>query len=165
MLIELADWKLEADVPLTMALSGSQAKEHCTCGYCKNFYAAIDRAYPMLRPFLLQFGIDIEGPDELCPFEPTIYEATYIIQGHIVQKGMQQLYLSDVPLMIRSAPESDICTEHPAPYFTLTVGLLELPWLLPDPMEDVISPANEEDFLERMQKKLLQRLAAEHILS
>lgn len=165
MLIELGDWKLEADVSLTMALSVAQAKEHCTCGYCRNFYSAIDKAYPGLRPFLSRFGIDVEGPDELCPFEPTIYEATYIVQGYIVQKGSQQLYFDGIPLLIQSASESDICTEHPAPYFTLTIGLLELPWLLLEPMADVISPANEDAFLQRMQKKLLKRLDKEQICS
>lgn len=165
MLIELADWKLEVDIPLTMTLSGAQAKEHCTCGYCENFYTSIDRTYPTLRPFLAQFGLDVEGPDELCPFEPTIYEATYIVQGEIVQKGKQQLYLTDVPLILRSAPESDIYTMHPAPYFTLSVGLLELPWMLSEPMTEVISPANEKEFLERMQRKLLQRLEMEQVLS
>lgn len=165
MLIELGDWKLEADVALTMALSGTQAQAHCTCGYCRNFYAGIDVAYPRLRNFLSQFGINVEGPDELCPFEPTIYEATYIVQGFIAQKGSQQLYFEDMPLLFRSASESDICTEHPSPYFTVTVGLLELPWLLSEPMSDVISPANEEAFLQRMQEKLLQRLGNEKIYS
>lgn len=45
MLIELADWKMDVDIPLTMLLSDKQAKEHCACGYCRNFYAAID--YPL----------------------------------------------------------------------------------------------------------------------
>lgn len=165
MLIELADWQLEADVPFTMSLSGSQAKNHCTCGYCRNYYLGIDRAYPMLRPFLAQFGIDVEGPDELCPFEPTIYEATYIVQGSILRKGKMQLCIGDIPLLIQSSTESDLYTEHPAPYFTLSIGLLELPWLLSEPMSDVVSPANEAEFLERMQSKLLLRVETEQILS
>ena len=165
MLIELADWKLDVDVPLTMVISGSQAKEHCTCGYCRNYYAAIDQAYPSIRPFLSQFGIDVEGPDELCPFEPTIYEATYIVQGHILQMGKQPLCIADIPLVIGSSSESDIYTEHPTPYFTICIGLMELPWLLEEPMSDVISPANEDGFLERMQKKLLLRLDTDQISS
>ena len=165
MLIELADWKLEVDVPLTMTLSGAQAREHCTCGYCTNFYASIDRRYPTLRSFLSQFGIDVEGPDELCPFEPTIYEATYVIQGHIVKRGRQRLYFEDIPLVLCSASESDVYTEHPMPYFTLSVGLLELPWVLSEPMSEVVSPANEKEFMERMQIKLLQRLESEQVLS
>lgn len=165
MLIELADWELDVDISLTMSLSDKQAKEHCTCGYCRNFYAAIDGAYPGLRPFLQRFGIHAEGPDELCPYEPTIYEVTYIVQGCVRHKGKQSLYIDDVPLTIRTSLESDICTEHPEPYFTLCIGLMELPWLLDEPMSEVISPANEDEFLSRMQKKLLARLQDDPIPS
>lgn len=165
MRICLADWVVDVDIPLTMELSVGQAKEHCDCGYCRNYYAVIDTAYPSLRPFLAQFGVDVEGPDELCPFEPTIYEATYIVQGKIVVKGSQSLRIDDIPLTIRSAETADIHTEHPLPYFTLCVGLMELPWVLDEPMEQVISPANEEDFLERMEQKLLMRLSNEQIMT
>ena len=165
MLIELADWKMDVDIPLTMLLSDKQAREHCTCGYCRNFYAAIDSVYPMLRPFLLKFGIQVEGPDELCPFEPTIYEVSYIVQGRVMHEGKQPLYIDGVPLKIQTSQQSDICTEHPEPFFVLSVGLMELPWLLEEPMSEVISPANEEEFLSRMQKKLLARIPNDSLLS
>lgn len=165
MYICLADWVLDVDIPLTMELSAGQAKDHCDCGYCRNFYAAIDSAYPSLRAFLARFGIDVEGPDELCPFEPTIYEATYIVQGKLVTKGSQSLRIDDIPLAISSAETADIHTEHPLPYFTLCVGLMELPWVLDEPMEQVISPANEEGFLERMEQKLLMRLSNKQIMT
>lgn len=165
MLIELADWQLEVDIPLTMALSVGQTHDHCTCGYCRNYYAAIDSAYPAIRPFLSRFGVDVEGPDELCPFEPTIYEATYIVQGYILRKGSHNLTVANIPLEICSSEDSDICTEHPKPYFTLCIGLMELPWLLAEPMDDVVSPANEEEFLHRMQQKLLLRLGTEQLNS
>ena len=165
MLIELADWQMEADVALTMKISSAQAKDHCMCGYCRNYYEAIDSAHPLLRRFFQQFGVDIEGPDELCPFEPTIYEATYIVQGKVLRKGTQQLYVDGIPLSICSWDESDLYTEHPSPYFTLTVGLIELPWVLSESMAEVISPANEDGFMERMQRKLLQRAQNDPITS
>lgn len=161
MQICLADWVLDVDIPLTMELSVGQAKDHCDCGYCRNFYAAIDAAYPSLRPFLARFGIDVEGPDELCPFEPTIYEATYIVQGRILGEGSLPLRIDDIPLTIRPAETADIHTEHPMPYFTLCAGLMELPWVLSEPMDQVVSPANEEGFLRRMEQKLLSRLDGE----
>ena len=157
MLINLADWLLDIDVDLTMTISAAQAKEHCTCGYCRNYYIGLDRSYPSVRPFLAKFGLVAEAPDELCPFEPTIFEASYIVQGNIVRKGVQQLRIDEVPLTIRTSDEADIYTEHPKPYFVLQIGLLELPWVLSEPMSEVISPANEEEFLDRMHKKLLQR--------
>lgn len=156
MRIELADWHLEVDVTLNMELSGAQAADHCTCGYCRNFYEAIDQVCPTLRPFLAKFGLNIEGPDELCPLEPTIYEATYIVQGNILQQGTTPLRIDGIPFKIRSSEASDMRTEHPVPYFTLCFGLIELPWVLSEPMEDVISPANEEEYLRRIETKLLQ---------
>ena len=39
----------------------------------------------------------------------------------------------------------------------LEVGELELPWVMDEPWEDVISPANEPEFLERMYRKLMAR--------
>lgn len=165
MRIALADWLLEVNVPLTMDLSVGQAQEHCDCGYCRNYYAGLDRACPSLRPFLAQFGLDAEGPDELCPFEPTIYEATYIVQGQIIHHGQEQLYIDQIPLRIYPAKDADMCTEHPDPYFVLRIGLMELPWSLDEPMDQVVSPANEEAYLQRMQDKLLKLLDTEQITS
>lgn len=158
MRFDLLDWVLDVDVPLTMELSSSQASDHCQCGYCRNYYAALDASLPTLRPFLSRFGINAEAPDELCPFEPTIYEATYVIQGNILEKGTQNLLIDGVPLEILDAQEADIHTEHPMPYFTLRIGLMELPWLLDEPQSNVVSPANDPGYIERMERKLLRRL-------
>ena len=165
MRLTLGDWLLDVDIELTMSISAAQASEHCDCGYCKNFYETLDAAYPSIRPFLMKFGLHAEAPDELCPFEPTIYEATYIVQGTILQFGTQNLTIDGVPLTICSSQQADMCTEHPEPYFTLCIGLMELPWSLPEPMDQVISPAKEEEYLLRMQQKLLQRLDNETIRS
>lgn len=163
--LTLGDWLLDVDIEMTMSLSVAQAKAHCNCGYCRNFYAALDEEYPSVRPFLTNFGLDAEGPDELCPFEPTIYEATYIVQGQILRFGTQKIRVDGVPLDIMSLLQADMFTEHPEPYFTLRLGLMELPWKLPEPMGQVVSPANEEAYILRMQRKLLSRLEAETIIS
>lgn len=163
--IALADWLLDVDIALTMELSAGQAKDHCDCGYCRNYYAGIDWVYPNLRPFLARFGLDAEAPDELCPFEPTIFEANYIVQGQILHSGKESLYIDRIPLEICSSNIADMCTEHPEPYFVLRIGLMELPWSLTEPMDQVISPANEDAYLQRMQQKLLHRLEAEQITS
>ena len=39
----------------------------------------------------------------------------------------------------------------------LEVGEVELPWVLAEDWEDVISPANEPEFLEKMYRKLIRR--------
>jgi len=165
MVLKLADWILDVDISLTMEISAEQARSHCECGYCRNFYHDIDRACPELRTFMAQFGIDITAPDELCPFEPTIYEATYVVQGSIVQKGSVPLYLNGIPVYLQNAEDADLETAHPMPYFTVTVGLIELQWVLDEPMQEVVSPANDPEYLLRMQRKLLDRLSADEVFS
>ena len=157
LILELKDWVFDVDIAMNMECSSSQAADHCLCGYCRNYYTAVDSAYPHLRPFLQQFGLNIEGPDELSPFEPTIYEATYLVNGMVLQKGTQPLYLDNTPLYIQSQDESDLETERKAPYFTVVFGLMELPWFLDEPMDQVTSPANEDAYLDRMWNKLLKR--------
>lgn len=165
MQIKLADWLLEVDVAQTMELSVPQAKDHCTCGYCRNFYAAADAAIPGLRPFLKGFGIDIEGPDEFCPFEPTICEATYIVQGSILQRGSEKVHIDGVPLSILTAEQADLKTDHPVPWFALRIGLFELPWVLDEPADQVVSPANTAECLQRMEQKLLSYTLENDLMS
>ena len=63
----------------------------------------IDQSYPYLRPALEQFGINLEGPCELMPFEPTLMLACYRIDGKIRQWGRSQMYISGIPLLPRRA--------------------------------------------------------------
>lgn len=165
MQIMVADWLLDVDVAQTMSISDVQAADHCTCGYCRNFYTATDASLPTFRPFLQQFGVDMEGPDEFSPFEPTIYEATYLVQGEILKKGHQNLRIDGIPLKILTQTEVDFPTSHPAPYFALRIGLFELPWVIDEPMDEVVSPANTEECLNRMEQKLLSYSLENDILA
>lgn len=159
------DWLFDVDVTETMKISGAQAQEHCMCGYCRNYYASVDGNYPGLRGFLAQFGADVEGPDELCPFEPTIYEASYIIQGEILQYGTHPFTVDGIPVKVVDGESADMDTEHPEPYFVLIIGLMELPWALEEDAAEVISPANEDAFLQRMTQKLMARLCDQEFSS
>ena len=165
MIISIADWVFDVDMETNIEYSSLQAAEHCTCGYCRNYYQSIDSAYPDVRPFFAQFGINIEGPDELSPFEPTIYEATFVINGRILQTGKLRIAVDNVPVMVQTADEADLDSERPMPYFALTIGLMELPWVLDEPMDDVVSPANEELYMQRMWKKLMKRAEMEDVVS
>ena len=156
---------LDVDIPLNMQISSAQAEDHCNCGYCRNFYEAIDLVCPSLRAFLAKLGVHVEGPDELSPFEPTIYEVSYIVNGTILERPVEAFYVDQIPVKILSAQEADMDTDRPEPYFVLVIGLIELPWLLDEDPQQVISPANEEQYLQRMQKKLLQRALDENLYS
>ena len=158
MLVTFGDWDFDVDVPMNMQISSEQAADHCMCGYCRNFYQTVDNAYPTLRMFLAQFGAHIEGPDELSPFEPTIYEASYIIHGRVLSRGHQKLFVDGVPIVVLDEKQADIDTERPGPYFVLLVGLMELPWALLEDPQDILSPATEPSYMTRMEKKLLARM-------
>lgn len=164
MVMQIGGWTLDVDVALNMQITSAQAEDHCTCGYCRNFYETIDSSCPSLRPFLAKLGVHVDGPDELSPFEPTIYEASYIVNGKILKRSEQKLYIDGVPVKIVDAVHADMDTIRPEPYFVLVIGLIELPWVLDEDPSQVVSPANEEQYLQRMQRKLMSR-AAEDICS
>lgn len=165
MVIHIHEWQFDVDIPTNMDISTSQAAEHCMCGYCRNFYQAIDPTYPTLRPFLARFGVNVEGPDELSPFEPTIYEVSYIVNGTILRSSNKSIYVDGIPIKILTSEEADMDTVRPEPYFVLVIGLMELPWLLSEDPSQVVSPANEDAYLQRMEQKLLNRLQDETLYS
>ena len=112
--------------------------------------------YPELRPFLSQFGVVLEGPSELMPFEPTLMLACYRVQGKVLRWGQAQLYADFIPVMVEAGESGT---------FLLWVGELALPWCLNEPAEDVVSPANTTEFMERMQEIWFLRHAEEYVFS
>ena len=95
-----------------------------------------------------QFGLDIDGPVEMYPFEPTLYLSGYRVHGKILRFGLEPMMVDGVP--ISAEPREDWC-------FMLEIGELSLPWVMPEDPEEVVSPANEPEFLERMYKKMWDR--------
>lgn len=122
-------------------------QDHCTCGYCRNYYLGIDHAYPQLRAFLALFGLDAEGPAELMPFEPTVYLAVYRVYGSVIDKGEDGFLYENIPVSFQ---------EQEGMLFLL-VGELELPWVLEEDMDEVISPSNTPEYLSRMEAFQLSR--------
>lgn len=142
MLLQFGDWKFQVDVNATSERTRAYSFDHCECGYCKNFYDTVDQTYPQLRPALEQFGIHLEGPCELMPFEPTLMLACYRVDGSIEQWGHSTLYVSGIPLLPEAGEDGT---------FLLWVGEMRIPWEQEETPEDVVSPANLPEFLERMQ--------------
>ena len=147
MIITLADWRFRVDVLSTNIYTTNCSLDHCTCPYCQNFYDNIDRENPDLRPVLDKFGVFLNGPCEVMPFEPTLVAACYRITGQIENRGQTYLHISGVPLR----PE-----EADAHSFFLWIGPVELPWTQEEDMNEVLSPANQPEFMDRMMQRLLQ---------
>ena len=156
MVISLADWRFRVDVDATMDYTHKCSLDHCECPYCQNFYENIDRAEPSLRPVLSKFGIYANGPCEVMPFEPTLVAACYRVTGQIIGRGESSLHINDVPLRPEEADDTT---------FFLWIGPLDLPWTQTENMDEVISPANQPEFLDRMMQRWLKWAGEENILS
>lgn len=156
MILEIGDWRFRVDMEATRERTSKYSFEHCQCGYCKNFYDSIDMAHPHLRPLMEKFGINLEGPSELMPFEPTLMLACYRVDGEILRWGQTGLSAGGIPIVPETAD---------ADTFLLWVGELELPWLQQEAIEEVISPANLPEFMARMREVWLLRHGNEFVFS
>ena len=148
MKLQMDDWIFDIDYEATAAHSSCVSAEHCTCGYCENYYRTIEAACPELKGFLAQFGVLVDAPSEMYPIEPTLYLSGYRVTGEIIRWGSGPMMVSGVPVTAEPSREGT---------FLLEVGELVLPWVLEEDMDEVISPANEPEFLERMYQKMMLR--------
>ena len=161
MILQFADWVFDVDIPATMDYSAHIASDPCACGYCRNFRQTIEGEYPELKAFLEQFGMDCKTPEEMSPIEPTLCMASYCIGGSVVKRGIFPIDLGGVVL---SVPEHPDPLYHPPcgiQFFVFNTGFLDLPWVLDEDMDEVISPANEPEYMERMMKRLLENSDSE----
>ncbi len=161
MILKIDDWVFDVDVTATMAYSALEAAEHCDCGFCRNFYAAIDRHYPELRPFLTQFGIDVEAPDAMTPTPYSNdyigYDPEYIVIGRLKQAGSFEIDCGKLHILAQTPlkgtypydrlPKDTQC-------FMLYIMDMSLPWVLPETMESVSSPVNDSSLISKLFDKI-----------
>ena len=157
MIFTVDDWVFDVDVETTQMYTRNNLAEHCECGYCRNFYSTIDRCSPQLRTFLKQFGTDVEAPVDFLPVEPTLCVVSFAVHGKILQFGSANIVLDGCILSVEGQKDVDYKLSCPEPWFVFTTNYLQLPWILDEDPNEVISPANEPECLERMWKKLLQK--------
>lgn len=148
MVLQVGDWIFQIELEKTKEHSSFVSSEHCTCGFCENYYRSVNLAYPGLKPFLVRFGVQVDGPSELYPIDRSLYLAGYRVFGKILQFGIGPMMVDGVPVTAELVDDV---------HFMLEVGEMPLPWVLGQDWDDVISPANEPEFLDRMYRKLLRR--------
>lgn len=148
MILNIADWFFDVDIEATIAHTSKNATDHCTCGYCKNYYETVEETYPELVSFMEQFGVYIHGPSELMPFEPTLVLACYRVCGNILQWGSSALSAGSVPVAVEASENGT---------FLLWVGEMPFPWIQEEDMDEVVSPANLPEFMDRMEEVWLLR--------
>jgi len=147
--LTIADWTFRVDRSATREHTIMNSTDHCLCPYCRNYYETVDEAHPRLRSILDVFGIFLDGPCEVMPIEHNVILAAYRVTGTIVRSGKLRLYVDDVPLIPETSENGT---------FLLWAGPMELPWVQDIAPGDVISPANEPEFLERMTARVLTLL-------
>jgi len=145
MILEFSDWLLFVDLDSTRAYCAEEAANHCTCGYCRNFYGVIDRAYPDLRYFLSRFGVDIEAPEALIPITDELYQASYVVQGKILRVGSEPIWIHDIAVTLENDEEPD--------WFVINLGIMKLPWILPQSPDTVPKPYGLSDLLSDIKHK------------
>ena len=87
--------------------------------------------------------------------EKMYYDSVYMVSGTILSMGRKPLRVGDVLILPKSADDVQINHSCPEPCFALDVGTVALPWVLDEPLKDVVSPANEPPFLKKMWQRLL----------
>lgn len=149
MRLQIDDWLFDVDLEATRAYSVQESSGHCDCASCCNFYAAVDAYVPQLRPFLAQFGLQIDAPDRMSPMQYSLervdYDPMYYVAGSIVEKGSTAMVVGNVRIL---ADQTDALINGRS-CFALNIDALSLPWLL-DPLEF--------DGLKPRKMGLLQRL-------
>ncbi len=162
MLLNFGDWQFDVDMTATMAYSAQEAADHCDCAYCRNYYQAAD---PQLRTLLGSFGVDLEAPDELMPYDlpgQMQYDAYYAVAGKILRAGGMPILAGNARIVPLSPEDLSVNTGIPEPYFLLNVSVT-FPWVLDEPMQEVLSPANEPPFLRKMWGRLMVKLGKDNI--
>lgn len=156
MILKIADWVFRVDRAATESRTKRYSTDHCICGYCKNYYDTVELSHPGLCRFLEHFGVYVHGPCEVMPFEPTYVLVCYRIDGEILTWGNTPLHADGVSITPENSDEGT---------FLLWAGEMELPWVQQEPMEEVVSPANLPEFMERMQDMWLLRHGEEIVFS
>ena len=95
MILEIDGWKFQIFDVTTRKHYAKEVAEHCTCSTCRNFYQTVDQIYPELRPFLAQFGVHVEAPEEMMAPIQTMCDCYYTVCGKILEEGNEAIVVGD----------------------------------------------------------------------
>ena len=144
MLLEFSDWLFYSDWDATRAYAAEEMAEHCTCAYCRNYYRIVDSVYPNLRQFLSRFGAEIEAPESLTPITSELYQASFVVQGKILRKGSEPIWVHDIAITAEENVEPD--------WFVIQLGIMKLPWVLEQSLDSVPEPYGLADMISDIRK-------------
>lgn len=148
MILTIDDWKFQIYSVATRKYYARELAEHCTCATCRNFYTAVDQTYPELRGFLRKFGVEVEAPDEMMAYTPTLCANYYAVCGTILERGQGSIQVGDTLVTPMTQEEAMANTWLSEPLFFLSVDTMRLPWVLKEPPAE--GPSGEKDTVSRI---------------
>lgn len=133
MIIKKEDYIMDVDVEQTKDYYKSNSL--CDCPSCRNYYAQAKDNFHLLNDFLLEFGVNIERPDELRCAEVDgnikYIFAVYTVCGKILELDKYKIDLCEdsgaLSVVIRNPYVPD---ERRKDYFVITVYNISLPWII-----------------------------------
>lgn len=84
--------------------------------------------------------MDLETPETLVPITHELYQSSFIVQGKILRKGSLPIFVDDVAITAEDDTETG--------YFTLNLGLMNLPWVLEDDPASLAPPVSVREMLK-----------------
>lgn len=133
MIVKKEDYVLDVDIEQTKNYYASHLL--CDCPACRNYYAQVKNKFHLLDEFLLEFGADIERPDELGYIEldnEIQYRwVAYTVCGKILEFDKYEIDLfEDSGVVSVVFNNSYIPNEQQTDYFVVMVYNIRLPWVL-----------------------------------
>ena len=80
-----------------------------------------------------------------------------------LRHGSSPMSISGINISVADPDDLHGIAPLPEPFFVLNTGFMELPWILDEQMEDVVSPANEPSYLQEMTNRILGLYPTENI--
>lgn len=139
-IVEKEDYVFNVDIEKTKEYYATRTL--CVCEECQNFYRQAEDTFPKLKSFLLNFGIDVAQPDEICSIyykgNVEYYAVAYTAVGECLQCGEYEIDIEDGGLFL-----SIVINKNPVypneqedrRCFEIVVYNIRLPWVLETPHE------------------------------
>lgn len=140
-IIEKEDYIFDVDIEKTKEYYATRTL--CDCDECQNYYRQAENTFPKLTSFLLDFGIDIARPDEICSIynkgKMDYLAVAYTAVGECVKCGEYEIDMEDgglfLNLVINKNPVYPNEQEE-RQCFEIVVYNIRLPWVLETPHEE-----------------------------
>ncbi len=140
-IIEKEDYIFDVDIERTKEYYATRTL--CDCNEWQNYYRQAAHTFPKLKNFLLDFGIDIARPDEICSTynkgQVEYHAVAYTAVGACVKYGEYEIDMEDGGLFLNLVISKNPVypnEQEERQCFEIAVYNIRLPWVLETPHEE-----------------------------